>query len=340
MKPGARVLATLASAVALLVVPWPGAWVEAIFGRGLMVASSHLLAPTVGRVPWSVSGILLALAAVALAAALASRAGRSALRRRLPGILVGLLLSFSLVWGLGYRRAPLAQLLALPPGAPDAADVRAAADTLIGVLRETASASPGPSEAATSEARAAACIAAEVRRLGGANVAVPPIAKPLPPGSLLALGFGGVTSPWLLEPHVDAALPPAARLATAAHEMAHAAGFAREADTDALAVLAGLRCGDAGVRYAVALHAVSGLLAGTPRPQRDALAARLPQRARADLEALAVAARRYRSDWASRAATRVYDAYLKGRGVRAGMADYDRATDLVVRALAAGAPAR
>lgn len=331
-------LVVLAAGALLTLVPWPTAWVERAFARGLFPVTSHVLAPLVGAVPFSLT---LSLAALMVAAALAtlatpqgrSRFGRRLVRSWLPWALALALLGFVLVWGLAYRRAQLSTLLALPDAPPTHSQVVAAQRLLLAALAGASSSpAPGPADVAA----AARCVSAEVARVTGARVAVPRRVKLLPPGSLLRAGFAGVTSPWLLEPHVDAALPPVARLATATHELTHAAGFAREADTDALAVLAGLRCDDPAVRYALALHGLAGIAAGLPAAPARRLLAALPQRARNDLRAAREASARYRLPWLERAASAAYGTYLKSRGVSAGMADYGRATTLVVQALTHG----
>src|SRR5690606_28706821 len=86
--------------------------------------------------------------------------------------------------------------------------------------------------------------------------------KTVPPGALLTVGFSGVVSPWLLEPHVDPAFPPAALTVVALHELAHTAGFAREAEAEAVALLAGLGCDDPAAAYAAAVRAAAGGGAG------------------------------------------------------------------------------
>ena len=331
-------LTLLGVGAVLALVPWPTPWVEAAFARGLFPVTSHILAPVVGAVPFSLTGALAAtLVAAALATLLTPRGrasfGRRLLRRWLPWTLAVLVLGFSLVWGLAYRRDTLAALLAIPATAPTQQQVSVAQRELLAVLVGAAGSSPpGPADVAA----ASRCVAAEVARVTGVRVAVPRRVKLLPPGTLLRAGFAGVTSPWLLEPHVDAGLPPAARLATATHELTHTAGFAREADTDALAVLAGIRCQDPAVRYALALHALAGLAGGMPPRASAALLTSLPPRARQDLRALDAAAVRYRVAWLQRAATAAYGSYLRSRGVRAGMADYGRAITLVVQALSHG----
>jgi hypothetical protein len=273
-----------------------------------------------------------ALAVTLLAAWLAATALPRTRRHRGRGalaLLVGLAVLFGLAWGEAYRRAPLESLLDLGDAPPTRAQAAAAADALLRSL-------PSPPTPEASEARLRAarrCVAREVLRATGTRVAVPYRVRALPPGALLTFGFAGVTLPWLHEPYVDGALPPPAFLAAATHELVHAAGFAREADTDALAVLAGVACDDPAVRYALALHALAGIAASLPAGPRTDLLARLPERARQDLRNEAAAAARYRVGALARRATGLYGTYLKSQGVARGMADYGRATSLVILAL-------
>jgi hypothetical protein len=135
-----------------------------------------------------------------------------------------------------------------------------------------------------------------------------------------------------------------AALSTGLHELAHAAGWAREAETDALAMLAGLACADPDVRFAAALHGLLlvrselGRVAHADPAWREALAARwatLPPAAGAAWAASRAATERYRSATVERAAGAVYDTYLRSQGVEAGLADYGRAGVLLVNALRA-----
>lgn len=327
-------LGALALGLALALIPWPEPWVERLFARGLFPVVSRVLAPWVGAVPWSVTATLAGALLLTVLAALPTRAGRRFLRRHLlPWTAALLVLGFMLIWGLAYRRAPLATLLGVPATAPSAAEVATAEARLLSTLRRSVDSAPPGSADVTAAGR---CVEREVRRLTGERVDVPRRVKMLPAGTLLSLGFAGVTSPWLLEPHVDAGLPGITRLATATHELTHSAGFAREADTDALAVLAGVSCDDPAVRYALSLHGLDLLLVSLPDAARQRLLESLPQRALRDLRAASAAAARYRVPWLQRAATATYGTYLRSRGVQAGMADYGRATTLVIQALARG----
>jgi hypothetical protein len=166
-----------------------------------------------------------------------------------------------------------------------------------------------------------------------AAVRLPGKVKTVPAGTLLRFGFAGFVSPWLLEPHVDAGLPPTAALAVGLHELAHVAGFAPEADAEAVGLLAGLTCDDARVRYAAASRLAGALAAAMPADRRDAYLANWPERAREDADAAARAAARWRSPRLAAGAARAYDAYLRSQGSREGMRDYDRGTVLVVHVL-------
>ncbi len=316
----------------LAVAPWPTALIERLYARGLYPLLSRALAPLVDATGVSLTLSLLAAWVLVSLGTLASRRVR---RRFVPNVLaamLGLAVSFLWMWGLAYRREPLQALLGLGDEPITSAQAAAAVDALLPDL-----ASPRAGTTRDRVAAAGRCVESEVARVSHAFVPVPRRVRTLPPGALLAFGFSGITSPWLHEPHVDGGLPQVAFVATAAHELAHAAGFAREADTDALAVLAGLSCDDPGVRYALALHAVELIAGAVPADARTPLLERLPDAARTDLDAIAAAAARYRVGPLAGGAARVYGGYLKSQGVQAGMADYDRATALVIRALASPA---
>ena len=63
----------------------------------------------------------------------------------------------------------------------------------------------------------------------------------------------------------------AAIVATAAHELAHVAGYCGEADADAVGVLAGLASDDALARYATALAAFRRVCGALDESQRKPL---------------------------------------------------------------------
>lgn len=160
---------------------------------------------------------------------------------------------------------------------------------------------------------------------------VPDRVKLLPPGTLLTFGFSGIVGPWLLEPHADAGLPAAAALAVALHEFAHTAGYAREAEAEAVGLVAGLLCEDAAVAYAAALSMASRLLGALAPPERARFLAEWPESALSDARELDAATRSYRREALTAAVEGAYDAYLRGQGDELGLAAYGEGPALAWR---------
>ena len=307
-----------------------------------------------------VSSTLVAATSVLIGVLTATFLAPPGLRLRRAGVLVVgttsvLAAAFVLTWGAAYYRATLAELLDLPPAGADLAALESAFDRLMDEVHASAPVEPlHTRSAADLDAAArntARCVADVDEAVTGRRVAVPSGVRRLPAGTLMRAGYGGIALPWLLEPHVDDGLPGAAWLAVATHEIVHTAGWAREADTDALSVLAGLACDDASVRYATSLHGaavVGAAIASVTvpgHPARAAVSARfaaMPEVARADRVALANSIERHRDPVTAETVGRVYDAYLRSQGVEAGVADYALAGGIVAAALtvcpAAGHP--
>lgn len=317
--------------MAIQLAPWPQGWADAAYLSVLLPFWSQLTARVVGAVQGSISAALLLLTLVALVAVVVWPGGRRRLGRAVGWVVAGLMLSFPLSFGLGYRttpleagRAPLDEALYAP-----------AREEVVNVLIASAGARGTEPAGADVAAHAAACVtqaAASLRETGSAKV--PERYKLVPEGWLLRWGFAGFVFPWLLEPHVDAALPLAARTAVALHELAHTAGFAREAEAEAVGMLAGLYCDDAELRYAAALRVGAALAGRLGAEERAAYLARWPRGAVDDLRAASEASAAYRSAGLARVAERAYDAYLVSQGTAAGVGDYDRGTELLVRLLA------
>ena len=324
----------------------PTSWIDGAWVHGVLPALTNAGRPALAVVPGSLTGATLA---VALAGVLVVGA------RRGPAARWALLLaavavagaSFEGAWAVGYRRTPLEARLGLPDGAPTLADLGAATDRLIAIATEAApsdSASvdlgaPWPTASWTS---AAACVAAADAVVSERRtpLALAATVRRLPAGTMLAGGFAGFVGPWWREPHLDGGLPPAAARATALHELAHAVGWAREAETDALGVLAGLRCEAPELRFGAAVHALGLLSAERARLERapdrelDERLAALPEPVARAAAAAREAAAAYARPAVRRAAGATYDAYLRAQGVEAGLADYGRAGVLVAAALA------
>lgn len=361
----------LAAAV-IQFVPWPAALADAVYLRGTLPLWTSLTAPLNDLSGRSLSALLLlSLIVVSGVALLADARTRRAALRGLGGVVAVLALSFPFVFGLGYHTTRLEERLVAvnraetevvggavaevadeagaqaPQTASEAGRQRARRVVLAalqGAQPPTDSSDPviEPStdmalEPSSPAAAAAACLEEYLPNVvRGPLASVPQRVKAMPAGWLLTIGFSGVVSPWLLEPHIDPALPGPAALAVAMHELAHTAGFAREAEAEAVALLAGLACDDRRVRYAAALRAATSFANELSSDTRDDYVASWPAVAVADAESASAIARNHRSRLASDVATRVYDTYLSSQGT-GGMSDYARATDLLVLGLVGSA---
>lgn len=337
-------LALLLLGLALILVPWPPAWAEALYLGALLPTWSAFSARVIDAVPVSVSLLLLIfLVSVPLVIMLAvgGRAVRGVMRFWSWTALV-LLLLFPFTFGLGYRLALPTGLVTTQAASSEAA-LAAVSAHVLSLLRSSSnwSAQPGAAalsaeaEQAQAVAAASTCVGRFSRELRAEHPAatLPTKVKYLPAGLLLRIGFAGVALPWLLEPHVDAGLPGPSALAVTLHEFAHSAGHASEAEAEAVGMVAGLECSDQRVVYAAALRLATNLATGMPPEARAAFMAEWPTRAVADARAAGRATRRFADAALTPGATAAYDLYLRSQGESGGMAEYDRGTALALAVL-------
>lgn len=348
---GKVALALLVTGLVLALVPWPQVLAERVYLGTLLPAWSAVTAPLIDRVGPSLSGLVLValIAAPLLALVLfGSLARRAVLGLWLVAALT-LLLLFPLTFGLGYRLPALQEAHGLSADGLTEAERTQVAALVLSALHESVPAdarvaAEPPAGRGASDAVAAAshCVARLTGQLRGdfPAVTLPQRVKALPAGIMLRFGFAGVVSPWLLEPHVDAGLPPASALGVALHELAHTAGYAAEAEAEAVGLVAGLECHDPRVVYAAALRLAGNMSAALTPAQRNALLDSWPAQARADARAHARATERYADDALAPGAAAVYDIYLRSQGEAAGIREYDRGTELALQLyLARHAPA-
>src|SRR5262249_23271031 len=155
-------------------------------------------------------------------------------------------------------------------------------------------------------------------------------------------GITGIYSPFTGEPHVNATLPDPDLPLSAAHEVAHARGFAREDEANYLAYLACRSSPDPDLRYAALLGAslsAQNALYGVDRGAYARIEARRSPAVRRDIGALVAWSKRYEGA-ATAVGGKIDDAYLKAQGEKAGVRSYGRMVDLLLaerRARAAGA---
>jgi len=332
-------LALVLIAAAAFLVPTRPAWVEHGYSRTLYPRLQDAITPFSNRVPFALLDPLLAAALVLFVVAIvrlvrAMRRGARlrALGRFLLGLATaaaGIYLVFLLLWGLNYRRQPLGAKL----------DFREARVTPLAIL-ELAETSLTEVNALHDAAHAAGWPALEGMpdHLASAfsraldTVAPSRVAPGVPKWSVLMpffarAGVEGVTDPFFLEVIVNREVLPFERPFTVAHEWAHLAGYADEAEASFFGWLTCVQ-GTAADRYSGWLYLYSQSVDSLPRDSRARLMSRLAPRPRRDLGAIAARLARI-SRPLSQASWRIYDEYLKGNRVAAGVRSYDAVVTLV-----------
>jgi hypothetical protein len=141
-------------------------------------------------------------------------------------------------------------------------------------------------------------------------------------------GIDGMSNPFGLESIVHPDVLPFERPFVLAHEWAHLAGQADEAEANAIGWLACMQ-GDARLAYSGSMYLVVELGGALPRPVWLQATEALDPGVRADLAALAERWRRS-TPIVRRTASHVYDRYLRANGVEDGVASYSRALSLIL----------
>jgi len=246
---------------------------------------------------------------------------------------------FVLMWGLNYRRTSLEvslNLTAPPPSADDLQSAVLEANDLAGRLRPSlvSSEAPGYEDVVR---RLPVPFSAALHELNR-----PPLSVPgRPKYSLLltpyftAAGIDGMIDPLALESVVHPDLLPVERPFVLAHEWAHLAGAADEAEASAIGWLACMK-GDPPLAYSASLYLIGEAGSSLPRDRWRAVALRLDPAVRRDLDAIARRVQR-EQPVVQRTAARVYDTYLKANRVGDGVASYSRALTLILSPTLRGA---
>ena len=324
--------------------------VETYYSRALYPRLAASLAFVSGRLPFTLAEPLLAGALVTLALLgfrrlrlLRGRSWTAAMAEsaaRVLSLAGALYLLFLGVWGFNYQRLTLAGTMSLavrPTNRLELTEVGAAlatrADTLRvglpedrhGVLRLAMGSRDalGRTQSGFVEARSRF------------PVILVPAARPKPAffsPVLSRLAISGIYAPLTAEPLVNAEVPDPDLPFCAAHEMAHAAGFAREDEANYLASVACRLHVDADFRYSGTLAASLYVVSALGAVDRDAARRLHDGRSAAvkrDIEALDAWAARHEGPVAE-ASRRVNHAYLRSQGTPDGVASYGRFVDLLL----------
>jgi hypothetical protein len=321
-------------ALGAAVVPIPAMLVERLYSRGAYLALQAHLTSLSNRVSFALLDVLLVAAAAGWIGSVLIDVldwGRHRHWLRVLGriasrtlvLLAVSYLAFLLLWGLNYRRQPLADKLQFAGANVSATGARALATVALehvntlygGAHRADAPAIPESGRLANAFGRVQ-------RELGGSRLAVPG----RPKHTLLDFYFqrsavDGMTDPYFLESLVTRDLLPFETPFVVAHEWSHLAGYADEGEANFVGWLTCLRGGDP-ERYSGWLFLYGELLYAVSPADRAQLTERLDPGPRNDRRAIVDRVRRHFSARVSAVGWTVYDRYLKANHVEAGTASY------------------
>jgi len=260
------------------------------------------------------------------------RAGWELVRRFVRAVAV-LVILFLVVWGFNYRR------LSLESSFGEGKTERPSASALVTAFNDANALAARLRPTVMSDGRlgfdeVAAEMRAPMNQALTALGRVPLETPGVPKHSLFVqpffvrAGVDGMINPLALETVVNRDLLPVERPFVVAHEWAHLAGHADEAEASAVGWLACMNGGPA-LAYSASLYLIMQTQAALPMDIRAKVVARLDRGVRADLEAIA---QRLEAEdpTVQRAAARVYDEYLRANRVEGGTASYGRALELIL----------
>jgi hypothetical protein len=245
-----------------------------------------------------------------------------------------LVVVFFFVWGFHYRRIPLAASLGGAP-VPSTAVLQTAiadANALAANLRPTLANQQEMTYEQVAEALREP-MAAALQTIKRPALSVPG----RPKYSLLLskffpwAGVNGMINPLALESIVDPGLLPVERPFVLAHEWAHLAGQADEAEASAVGWLACMKGGPA-LAYSASLYLIMEAVADLPAAARKLALSKLDEGVKKDLEMISRRIREQQKPRVQRAAFKVYDEYLRANQVEDGTSSYGRALSLILSA--------
>jgi len=324
-------------ALALSLLPLPAGFVERAYTNGFYSLLQSALTPVANLVPFALVDVLLVTALVGLPVWWALRIKRAGRGRRWRAaarmafntlaLAAAVFITFQLLWGLNYERAPLRAKLDFDNArvsAEAAADLRR---NVIEQLNREAAArqSDWPDEREWRE-QLLVSFNKTARELGNRRG----IAAGRPKHTLMnfylaAAGIEGFVNPFGLEVVLESSVLPFEKPFLLAHEWGHLAGFADESEASFIGLLACLHSDSAAIRYAGWL----ALYLYLPDDSK-AESAQLAPEVIADLRAIAEREARRLNATISRVQWKVYDQFLKASGVEAGVASYGMLVRLVL----------
>jgi hypothetical protein len=330
-------------AVVCLAMPLPAETVETLYSRDMYPWLQAGFTSISNLVPFAVLDALIVigvlLAAVRLWRTLLVIRERGLFnavwdlfRRTIRAVAV-LTILFLFAWGFNYRRPRLETTLAdgeaVRPPVASLEEAFTASNTLAARLRPALAPHPDvPLD----------LLAQELHQPFNTALAIigrPPLSVPgRPKHSIMATpfftkaGVDGMLNPLALESILNRELLPFEQPFVLAHEWAHLAGQADEAEASAVGWLACMHGGPK-LAYSASLYLMSETQAAMPAPIRRAALAKIHPDVRTDLAEIAERLKK-EDPRVQRAAFRVYDEYLKANRVEDGKASYGRALRLIL----------
>ncbi len=246
-----------------------------------------------------------------------------------------LLVAYLFLWGAGYQRKPIEAKLKLEIAKPEENEIRQIIEQLLFIINENNL----PREQRNTE-QSIQQISKSMQKIvsewDDVPIYLPSRVRRTPPGLFLFNSTSGMCFPFTLEPHVDGALPPHAFVSTSAHELAHIAGICGEAEASFVGYVSALNTDDPFARYAIALDIYGRLASFLPGEERKKAIEQLPPEAQQDLKEEREILNKYRVKWFSELSWKAYDKYLKTQGIKEGVRDYGRATNLLIAGVRKG----
>jgi hypothetical protein len=235
---------------------------------------------------------------------------------------------------LNYRRVPMAQRLEVASESPSNEDVVELGLHAVGEMNNLHDAAHRAGWAGNEwqDAHLRAAFAAVQRALGDAPPAVPGRLKRTILGPYFRwTGVDGMINPFGLEVLANPDLLPFERPFVAAHEWAHLAGYADEAEANFVGWLTALRA-DVPAQYSAWLYLYWQVSGEVGEKDRARLAAGLAPGPRRDVDAILARLRRGTWPMLQMAGWAVYDQYLKANRVEEGIRSYGAVVTLILRA--------
>ncbi|MDP5169431.1 MAG: DUF3810 domain-containing protein [Bacteroidia bacterium] len=319
---------------------------EVVYSQGIYALLRLIWDYTIGWLPFPLLYVVVPLLLFLLFRSIKNRKKETLtwhirLRRTLLGIVgfAGMVLfAFYFSWGFNYLRLPIESQLNM---GVDSLSRAALLDEYALATAEllAADSALGPRIGPIAESDLPENLEAHLRETERAwlqSQHIPAPGRPrgrrlFPKGLLMQLGASGIYIPFVAEGHIDAALPPATRPSTMAHELGHAFGFGDEGSCNFLAWITCQQSEYPAVRYSGALaywRETANRLGWLDRERVLQDIEGLPGGIQADLAEIKAIREQY-PGFFPQVSTQIYDEYLQAQGIEEGVLNYARVIQLV-----------